>query len=96
MQEALTNCVRHSRASRIDVSVVRKGDGLTVTVADDGVGFNPAQRAGGLGLRGIEERVRDLHGILTIRSAAGAGTTLTMTVPLPTESMEVVRARAAG
>ncbi len=96
VQEALTNCVRHSRASRIDVSVVRKGDGLTVTVADDGIGFNPAQRAGGLGLRGIEERVRDLHGILTIRSAAGAGTTLTMTVPLPTESMEVVRARAAG
>ena len=96
VQEALTNCVRHSRASRIDVSVVRKGDGLTVTVADDGVGFNPAQRGGGLGLRGIEERVRDLHGILTIRSAAGAGTTLTMTVPLPTESMEVVRARAAG
>ena len=96
VQEALTNCVRHARASRIDVSVVRKGDGLTVTVADDGVGFDPAQRAGGLGLRGIEERVRDLHGILTIRSAAGAGTTLTMTVPLPTESMEVVRARAAG
>jgi signal transduction histidine kinase len=96
VQEALTNCVRHSRASRIDVSVVRKGDGLTVTVTDDGVGFNPAQRAGGLGLRGIEERVRDLHGILTIRSAAGAGTTLTMTVPLPTESLEVVRARAAG
>jgi signal transduction histidine kinase len=96
VQEALTNCVRHSRASHIDVSVVRKGDGLTVTVADDGVGFNPAQRAGGLGLRGIEERVRDVHGILTIRSAAGAGTTLTMTVPLPTESMETVRARAAG
>jgi signal transduction histidine kinase len=96
VQEALTNCVRHARASRIDVSVVRKGDGLTVTVADNGVGFNPAQRAGGLGLRGIEERVRDLHGILTIRSATGAGTTLTMTVPLPTESMEVVRARAAG
>ena len=96
VQEALTNCVRHSRASRIDVSVVRKGDGLTVTVADDGVGFNPAQRAGGLGLRGIEERVRDVHGILTIRSAAGAGTTLTMTVPLPTESMEIVRARATG
>jgi signal transduction histidine kinase len=96
VQEALTNCVRHARASRIDISVVRKGDGLTVTVADDGVGFNPAQRAGGLGLRGIEERVRDLQGIVTIRSAAGAGTTLTMTVPLPATSMEIVRARAAG
>ena len=65
-------------------------------MTDDGVGFNPAQRAGGLGLRGIEERVRELHGILTIRSAPGAGTTLTMTVPLPTQPMEVVHARAAG
>jgi signal transduction histidine kinase len=96
VQEALTNCVRHARASRIAVSVSRLADGLAVTVADDGVGFNPAQRAGGLGLRGIEERVRDLHGVLTIRSAAGAGTTLTMKVPLSKDPVEVTHARAAG
>jgi signal transduction histidine kinase len=99
VQEALTNCVRHARASRITVAVSRLADGLTVTVADDGVGFNPAQRAGGLGLRGIEERVRDLHGVMTVRSAPGAGTTLTMKVPLPTdrtEALETARARAAG
>jgi signal transduction histidine kinase len=96
VQEALTNCVRHARASRIAVSVSRLADGLAVTVADDGVGFNPAQRAGGLGLRGIEERVRDLHGVLTIRSGAGAGTTLTMKVPLSKDSVEVTHARAAG
>jgi signal transduction histidine kinase len=97
VQEALTNCVRHARASRIIVSVSRLPDGLTVSVADDGTGFNPAQRAGGLGLRGIEERVRDLNGIMTIRSAPGAGTTLTMRVPLPDSMVEeVAHARAAG
>jgi signal transduction histidine kinase len=96
VQEALTNCVRHARASRIAVSVSRLADGLAVTITDDGVGFNPAQRAGGLGLRGIEERVRDLHGVMTIRSAAGAGTTLTMKVPLSNEPVEVTHARAAG
>jgi signal transduction histidine kinase len=96
VQEALTNCVRHARASRIAVSVSRLADGLAVTVADDGVGFNPAQRAGGLGLRGIEERVRDLHGVMTIRSAAGTGTTLTMRVPLSHDPVEVTHARAAG
>jgi signal transduction histidine kinase len=97
VQEALTNCVRHARASRIMVSVSRLADGLTVSVADDGTGFHPAQRAGGLGLRGIEERVRDLHGVMTIRSAPGAGTTLTMRVPLPADAVEeVARARAAG
>ncbi len=96
VQEALTNCVRHARASSIAVSVSRLADGLAVTVTDDGVGFNPAQRAGGLGLRGIEERVRDLHGVMTIRSAPGAGTTLTMKVPLSDEHVEVTHARAAG
>ncbi len=96
VQEALTNCVRHARASRIAVSVRRLADGLTVTVTDDGVGFNPAQRVGGLGLRGIEERVRDLHGVMSIRSAPNAGTTLTMKVPLPSTPAEVTHARAAG
>ena len=96
VQEALTNCVRHSRATRVAVSVSRLADSLNVSITDDGVGFDPAQRAGGLGLRGIEERVRELHGILKIRSAPGAGTTLTMTVPLATQPAEITHARAAG
>ncbi len=96
VQEALTNCVRHARAAHIAVSVSRQADSLAVSIADDGVGFNPAQRAGGLGLRGIEERVRDLHGVLSIRSAAGAGTTLTLKVPLLADAPEVAHARAAG
>ena len=96
VQEALTNCVRHARASHIAVSVRRQADSLAVSITDDGVGFNPAQRAGGLGQRGIEERVRDLNGVLSIRSAAGAGTTLTLKVPLAADTLEVPRARAAG
>jgi signal transduction histidine kinase len=96
VQEALTNCVRHARASHIAVSVSRQADCLAVSITDDGVGFNPAQRAGGLGLRGIEERVRDLNGVLSIKSAAGAGTTLTLKVPLLADAPEVAHARAAG
>jgi signal transduction histidine kinase len=96
VQEALTNCVRHARASRITVSVRRLVDTLTVSVADDGIGFDPAERVGGLGLRGIEERVRDLHGVMSIRSVPGSGTTLTMEVPLPAAPAEVARARVAG
>lgn len=96
VQEALTNCVRHARASRISVAVSRLADNLTVTVADNGVGFDPAARDSGLGLRGIEERVRELHGILAIKTAPGAGTTLTMKMPLPVRPVEVAHARAAG
>ena len=73
MQEALTNCVRHARATHIAVSVSRQADSLAVSVTDDGVGFDLAQRAGGLGLRGIEERVRELHGVLTIAARQARG-----------------------
>ncbi|HET7221283.1 MAG TPA: sensor histidine kinase [Vicinamibacterales bacterium] len=96
VQEALTNCIKHSRARRIDVRLTEDGDRLTVVVQDDGVGIDPARQASGLGLRGIEERVRELRGTMTIRSGKGAGTTLTVKLPLPAREPEVLRARAAG
>jgi len=97
VQEALTNCVRHARASRMAVTVKEQPGGLVASVTDDGVGIDPASRGfGGLGLRGIEERVRDLDGALTIRSSAGAGTTLTINLPVAFRPAEVLRARVAG
>ena len=96
VQEALTNCVRHSQATRITVAMSDHPDGLNLSVTDDGVGFDPGKRAGGLGLRGLEERVRELHGTMSIRSARGAGTTIKIRLPLASRSTEVIRARAAG
>ncbi len=96
VQEALTNCVRHAQAERIDVKVSGSKDSLAVSVSDDGVGLYPSRRPDGLGLRGIEERVRELDGVLTIRGSAGVGTTLMIRLPLPAGTMEVADARAAG
>lgn len=93
VQEALTNCIRHARAGRIEVSVSGRADSLDLTVTDDGVGFDVVRRRNGLGLRGIEERVRELEGMVTIRSSKGAGTTLMVRLPL---RAEVALARAAG
>jgi signal transduction histidine kinase len=94
IQEALTNCVRHARAFAIKVSVTNYNDTLALSVMDDGIGFDPAQRSGGLGLRGIEERVKELHGIMRVNSAASQGTTLTIELPLAVAEVPV--ARAAG
>jgi signal transduction histidine kinase len=96
VQEALTNCVRHARAQRIDVTVTESARELYAAVKDNGVGIDPARRASGLGLRGIEERVRELRGATSITSAAGAGTTVAIRLPLPARDREAVRARAAG
>jgi signal transduction histidine kinase len=98
VQEALTNCVRHAAASRIRVTVTRTVDILSVTIVDDGVGIKPAGRKTGLGLRGIEERVRDLGGTVEIESSPAVGTSLAIRIPLPLMGAgeEVHFARAAG
>jgi signal transduction histidine kinase len=85
VQESLTNCVRHARAAHIQVAVRAKPDVLEVSVSDDGVGIDPTRRAAGFGLRGIEERVRELGGSVSLRSAAGKGATLAITLPLHPE-----------
>jgi signal transduction histidine kinase len=96
VQEALTNCVRHARASRIEVAVKRTGGMLEVSVSDNGIGFDRRARPAGLGLRGIEERARDLGGLVQVRSAKGSGTTITMTLPVPPAGEEVAIAGLAG
>lgn len=96
VQEAMTNCVRHAQAKtiRVDVSA---GDGqLRVLVVDDGVGLDPARPRSGLGLKGIDERVRELGGTMTISRQPGLGTTLAVQLPLPSAVEEITLARAAG
>jgi signal transduction histidine kinase len=96
VQEALTNCARHARARRVQVSVSRLVDALQVSVVDDGQGFEVIRRREGLGIRGLHERVNELGGRLTILSAMGEGTTVAVQLPLAAEIPEVRLASAAG
>lgn len=83
VQEAMTNVVRHARATRVDVLVERRGDRVIVMVEDDGVGFEPdqVQRGDHFGLLGLKERAEALGGTLTVESAPGAGATVVVEVP---------------
>jgi len=96
VQEALTNCVRHAKAHSIAVDVTGHDDQLDISVSDDGIGFDPARRRDGLGLRGIEERVKELGGVMVVTSAAGRGTTIAIQMPVPVPMTEVQLARVAG
>jgi signal transduction histidine kinase len=84
VQEALNNISRHASARSAVVKVARAGDSLALTIEDDGSGFDPA-RARGLGLLGMDERVKQLSGHLEVTSAPGKGTTLHVTLPIPAE-----------
>jgi signal transduction histidine kinase len=94
VQEALTNCVRHANATQIRVTVRARHDALDASVSDDGVGLDPTRRAAGFGLRGIEERVRELGGSVHLHSVSGQGATLAIELPLTSEERPL--ARAAG
>lgn len=86
VQEALANVVVHSGAKTASVVIHRRGGELTVTIADDGRGFDPAdakvEKAGRLGLIGMRERATLLGGKFAIQSAPGDGTRVTATIPL--------------
>jgi signal transduction histidine kinase len=84
VQEALHNALKHSGADQVSVSMTGEGDGLVVTVADDGVGFDAdLLRAKGLGLASMAERVALIKGSLKITSRPGGGTRLEVRAPLP-------------
>lgn len=86
VQEALTNVIRHARATACRVALCQDRDVLTIDVDDDGVGFDTVggvPRRAGLGLIGIRERVSELGGEYAVHSRAPLGTHLHVELPSP-------------
>jgi signal transduction histidine kinase len=81
-QEALTNCARHAKAKSVRIDLLRSGELVTLSIADDGVGIPSGHRPRGFGLLGMEERVREIGGRLNVRTPAAGGTMLEVQLPL--------------
>ncbi len=82
VQEALTNCARHSEARSILIQLASEETRYIVRIEDDGKGFTPARGVRGLGLIGIAERVAEMGGALDLDSKPGAGTRIFISIPL--------------
>jgi signal transduction histidine kinase len=85
--EALTNVVKHAGASHACVRAFVAADGLEVEVSDDGRGG--ADPARGSGLIGLSDRVGAAGGSMSVSSPPGAGTRLTVTLPIEESGMHV-------
>jgi signal transduction histidine kinase len=81
VQEALSNALKHSAASRVNVNIRERDGHVIVVVHDDGTGFEADGETSGFGLVGMRERVAFVNGQLVIESATGAGTNVRVTLP---------------
>jgi PAS domain S-box-containing protein len=81
VQEALTNVARHANADQLEVSFVRDGDELVLSVRDSGKGFVHDYNGRGIGLVSMRERATAVDGKFTIISTPGQGTTIEVRIP---------------
>lgn len=81
VQEALTNCAKHSKASSVEIALENRAGLVCLSIADDGVGLQKGVGVSGLGLLGIQERIRELGGWFAARRRADGGTVLTAEIP---------------
>ena len=89
-QEALANALKHANPKRLRVILHFEERSVSLTISDDGNGFEASRSAAGFGLAGMRERVGRLGGRLVLRSAPGDGTAVVVALDKP---KEVRRAR---
>jgi signal transduction histidine kinase len=87
IQEAMTNSVKHAEASHVSVAVKQEETRVTASVQDDGKGFDVDVKSSGLGLLGMTERVRALHGRMSVLSTPGSGTRIHLELPAITSGL---------
>ena len=83
-QEALTNIAKHAQARHVGIDLTWAANALTITVSDDGCGFESGaiEADGHFGLRVMQERAEAINGYLTLASRPNAGTELILRLPL--------------
>jgi two-component system sensor histidine kinase UhpB len=81
VQVQLNNIIKHAQAKEAVIRLKRDRN-LELTIRDNGVGFNPAKKTAGIGLRNIRNRVGFYNGDVTVSSEPGKGCTLGVTIPL--------------
>jgi signal transduction histidine kinase len=83
-QEALANARKHAGSpAAVSIALAYTDEALTVSVRDDGCGFDPAAPVGGYGLAGLRARAAEVGGTAQVRSTPGDGTIITVCLPIP-------------
>lgn len=84
VQEALTNILRHSQATKASIVLRQEKNSLSISITDDGIGISQEARVNpaSFGIIGMRERVIELGGYISVRGEAGRGTFVAIDLPL--------------
>ncbi|MCM4152154.1 tetratricopeptide repeat protein [Arenibacter sp. N53] len=81
VQESLQNCIKHAKATKVDLMFESENDHVRIVVLDNGVGFDQKKGKRGIGLKNINSRLEKLNGTYDIQSSIGKGTKVIVTIP---------------
>jgi len=82
VQEAFNNIIKHADAKFVDVQLIGHADNATISIEDDGVGFDKSIFRQGIGLKNMKSRVNQVNGTLSIDSQSKKGTSIFITIPV--------------
>jgi ligand-binding sensor domain-containing protein/signal transduction histidine kinase len=81
-KEILNNVVRHSKAGMVKIFIIKSASTISMSIQDDGIGFDLSEETSGNGLRNIRQRAEQINGVLDINSIKGKGTSINLRVEL--------------
>lgn len=82
IQECVNNVIKHSGANTLDITLIKDDEGISVTIEDNGRGFDAKAETEGIGLKNMQTRIHYLKGTIEWDSAPGKGTVVTIQVPV--------------
>jgi signal transduction histidine kinase len=89
VKEALNNCMKHSKATHVAVTLTMQREMLEITILDNGIGFSGNESTGN-GLRNMKNRIEQIHGSFHVSSAVNAGSTISISIPFSQLSTEEI------
>lgn len=82
VQECISNILKHAKASQVSISITEQNGNYLVTIRDNGIGFDVEKNTGGIGMKNLQKRARELNGSIDIDSISGSGTSVRINIPL--------------
>ena len=81
VQECINNILKHAEANQVTIAITEQNGNCQVSIKDNGIGFDVEKKAGGIGMKNLEKRARELSGSIDIDSISGRGTSILISIP---------------